>query len=684
MDDHQAIHVKEDILCIENSLEKEDDKFCILHLSDLHFGKHHEDICELNNSTKLDLAELIKETLGDLKPHAVVISGDISTANDRKSFDDALSFLKKLKTKLELEASQFIIVPGNHDIDRNEGNYRLNNFLPFIKKFYNFSDDLTEKKFNNTGFSIFNKFKDIVFLGFDSTLVNQDFNDWGYISLQQRKKFEKILSSSKNSDQHLLKIAVCHHHLLPIAKKLIQKINDEPNVSLLYDSAAFIEWLIKYDFSICLHGHHHLPYILTELRNDLNPENLEKITFNHQELSIIGAGCASCKLREHDECKKNCWNFLVIDKPRGQIDISIFVYNSSDGKFVISNRTTIPIPCKKYQQRYIGSLFERISEALDDRDKLNRILSESLYGIAIKAILTALGVIKRDRHNVICASDESKIIKIHKNLLKTVSFYIKEETDETILDSVDLFPSTQYESFYSPLLFNAHIANKLEDHNKGKIARKAHYILFPVISVKDGKIRILLREHINWGHIFLVPAVKCEERPNNSKCKERLELGHSHFNYAKQKRKCIEYERDKIYVSPSRGGLTKYKFKICFCEFEKVDFQKWDDPRKTNMKWFSLDDIRKKEYLASIQTTTDNNMLHNCLYSYFFDDQQGIFPNNLDVLYKIVKFISDAGKSLNVIWNYKSSRFENYTALNQNIKSQIQSFIASLKHSCEK
>jgi len=73
----------------------------VLHLSDLHFGAHDE-----------DLVEAVERKADELKPDLVVISGDFTQRARTEQFKDACAFLDRLR-----EAGHEVLgVPGNHDV----------------------------------------------------------------------------------------------------------------------------------------------------------------------------------------------------------------------------------------------------------------------------------------------------------------------------------------------------------------------------------------------------------------------------------------------------------------------------------------------------------------------------------------------------------------------------------------
>ena len=105
----------------------------ILHLSDLHLGPVRND--DIPDEFKSDIPPLterttryttLKETLTQLVPQlkaqskqldAVVISGDITVANDEKGFQALDEVLKCLNGGAPFPAEKTVIVPGNHDVE---------------------------------------------------------------------------------------------------------------------------------------------------------------------------------------------------------------------------------------------------------------------------------------------------------------------------------------------------------------------------------------------------------------------------------------------------------------------------------------------------------------------------------------------------------------------------------------
>src|SRR5439155_26615445 len=95
----------------------------LVHLSDLHFGAHDE-----------DLVEAVERKADELKPDLIVISGDFTQRARTEQFKDACHFLERLR-----EADHEVLgVPGNHDVPLYDV---LRRFLSPLTRYRRFIDD---------------------------------------------------------------------------------------------------------------------------------------------------------------------------------------------------------------------------------------------------------------------------------------------------------------------------------------------------------------------------------------------------------------------------------------------------------------------------------------------------------------------------------------------------------------
>ena len=94
----------------------------ILHLSDIHFkytldGTVHDLDYDVRNELEIDVRQIIKQS-GPID--AILVTGDIAFAGKADDYEVARKWLASLCKLIGCKAEQVWVVPGNHDIDRDE------------------------------------------------------------------------------------------------------------------------------------------------------------------------------------------------------------------------------------------------------------------------------------------------------------------------------------------------------------------------------------------------------------------------------------------------------------------------------------------------------------------------------------------------------------------------------------
>jgi len=243
----------------------------VLHLSDLHFGTEPQALLWYDQLAA-DLREIGCDSLD-----AVVVSGDLSERAASEEFTAAASFLRYLKDDFLLAPSQFIVVPGNHDLS-----------WPIAQKAYKvhrraeYSSPLEDGAFIDKGEFIevpdeaalrerFQPFADfyfqvraeqypldyegqatvhhfaerrLIFLGLNSAWrIDHAFRDRADIyGVALGRALRRIREEPSFED--CLKIAVWHH---PVASPGDDRLRD----------TGFVERLAQAGFRLALHGHVH-------------------------------------------------------------------------------------------------------------------------------------------------------------------------------------------------------------------------------------------------------------------------------------------------------------------------------------------------------------------------------------------------------------------------------------------
>jgi formylglycine-generating enzyme required for sulfatase activity/3',5'-cyclic AMP phosphodiesterase CpdA/energy-coupling factor transporter ATP-binding protein EcfA2 len=201
----------------------------ILHLSDIHFKKN-KDTSVRDVQSKMVAA--IKDHLKDHEPpDFVAVTGDIAFSGKKSEYDEALKFFNQLKQVLP-DHVEFLVVPGNHDVDRDE----IDKFTPpyyvvqnkMVDKFLEDSDQI--KKKINVKFGEFRQFaiglnpalfkssddyfwvkpfadKDVAFLGLNSSWACEGDNDRFNIAVG----FPQLKAALDESTGAVNRIALMHH-----------------------------------------------------------------------------------------------------------------------------------------------------------------------------------------------------------------------------------------------------------------------------------------------------------------------------------------------------------------------------------------------------------------------------------------------------------------------------------------
>lgn len=139
-------------------------KIMILHLSDMHFG----DEVSFSEENVQGIVNALNRLSYRIKNVLVIISGDLSYSGKKKQYDQAKLFIDSLenflKDRYPMKQFDFVLVPGNHDVDYDKGYWtrddldeissskiyeslideeleKQNEFYNFAKRYDCFSDD---------------------------------------------------------------------------------------------------------------------------------------------------------------------------------------------------------------------------------------------------------------------------------------------------------------------------------------------------------------------------------------------------------------------------------------------------------------------------------------------------------------------------------------------------------------
>jgi Calcineurin-like phosphoesterase len=205
----------------------------LLLLSDLHFsegGQHQFALRpEVGNP---DLFNILKEDVDtrfpDQPPVAVIVSGDLTWHGSPDEFEYAREFLSRLRSAWGLDWSQFVVVPGNHDITwlRGDGADPGRPPQPEAEDAYRrfFGQAL---RFNAPEqLSLGRRYLLGNFVPVDVVAVNscrleqETYRGYGFVGLDQvREAFEGMGWRTGSEPGPKVRVLVLHHHVVPVVPR---------------------------------------------------------------------------------------------------------------------------------------------------------------------------------------------------------------------------------------------------------------------------------------------------------------------------------------------------------------------------------------------------------------------------------------------------------------------------------
>jgi 3',5'-cyclic AMP phosphodiesterase CpdA len=248
----------------------------LVHLSDLHFGAHDE-----------DLVEAVEASVDRLKPDLVVISGDFTQRARTEQFKDACRFLERLRES----GHEVLGVPGNHDVPLYDV---LRRFLSPLTRYRRFIDETLCPFIELPGVTV---------LGIN-TARSLTFKD-GRVSDEQ---VEFIRESFARSDRNAVRVLVTHHPLfaIPVGEGVERAVGRH---ELALDAVE------KAGVDLLLAGHAH--HAATHHASDL-------VTRAGGALIVQAGTATSTRVREQEQ------SFNTIDIDEASATITVNAWNGQD------------------------------------------------------------------------------------------------------------------------------------------------------------------------------------------------------------------------------------------------------------------------------------------------------------------------------------------------------------------
>ena len=246
----------------------------LVHLSDLHFGAHDE-----------ELVAAVGRSIDQLKPDLVVISGDFTQRARTEQFRDACEFLERLRDA----GHEVIGVPGNHDVPLYDV---LRRFLSPLTRYRRFIDETL---------CPFVELPGVAILGIN-TARSLTFKD-GRVSEEQ---VEFIRETFSRTPADAVRILVTHHPLFAL------KVGDEIQRAIGRQEMA-LDAIEAAGVDLLLAGHNH--HASSHDAGDL-------VTRAGGTLVVQAGTATSTRVREQEQ------SFNTIDLGDGAVTVTVNVWRA--------------------------------------------------------------------------------------------------------------------------------------------------------------------------------------------------------------------------------------------------------------------------------------------------------------------------------------------------------------------
>jgi predicted phosphodiesterase len=277
----------------------------ILHLSDLHFRKDDD---------HKQLLNILDEDLEDTLDY-IVVSGDLSDRCNEPGYHNAAEFLSELQTRRSVPQRRCILVPGNHDVQRDIGSFEvrekresgddavkviagdLETTIYLVRKDKSYAD-----RFGR--FAAVHK----AFTGRDYDLTDPSKQVCVVVSDEHRLQFLG-LNSAWQIDQFRPKRASINSHALDERLKMLRHNPGYLGIAVWHHAITgnekipndvFLGRLSQFGVRLCLHGDVH------ELRPDVvSPYSTSRI-------HVLGTGSFGAAANDRPEATPRMYNMIEV------------------------------------------------------------------------------------------------------------------------------------------------------------------------------------------------------------------------------------------------------------------------------------------------------------------------------------------------------------------------------------
>ncbi len=615
--------------------------FRILHLSDIHIGKtykKHEDIaCKI----AMDI-----DSNGSGNINCVVVTGDIfdgridatdSLINKAVCFfETLLNEINSNQEKNQINKNDFIFVPGNHDLKREDDfQERWSKYHNFLKQFYgNIPSYYIEENY-----SLFREYKEhkVVFVGFNSceiekrnlfddeyickfekcineselnkfgidknkvvevmrSEIKSKYNDYGYIPLSQ---ITPIMRKIKKLENYTV-VALFHHHFY-LFPEIAQQIGDS---GLIRNYTEVTQYLRNMNVSVVLHGHKHFalerPFVMDDFYD--SSDNV---------INVFAGGSVGAEEKEEH-------TFGVLDlyerKDNIKLKFKKFVYNSENLNIINKQ-----MPPEKISGRII-KLLDTLKTLNYEKYNLYRNTAEKIYAPyyndcnkivswvseAITGFTEVYECIEEDDNNLLFLfyAINYRIICYMKNINKEDSYFKS--------------ASEIWHSFYDMNLKNTNFAISKDDYHHMFIHKKlkdaassCDKLLNSCGNKKSQKYLAFTMLGMFFTDLYLVLTKYADDFKESIKYKVNIKIEENKFHENVPAPRIViksDADRRSVYIDLLCNEATAHKMAVLFVKEFDLLINKFED-------YFKIIGLKMYYLLPKV----DKDRMKNALDNYNFE-----------------------------------------------------------------
>lgn len=269
----------------------------LIWLSDLHLPDHAFE--PEMGKIHLTLAQHLHRFIGERKVGGLLISGDITSCAKDEGFQEAQQLLQDISREIPLNSENILICPGNHDFVRDpvdlprgkepEFIYNKKENAEGFTRLYHSIYNLNPNQYFASGKKLFLSSGHILEIAaLNSVLLQQypNFDGHGYLSQEQLDYVAEQMGWNSSENQNAIRIVIMHHHYLPAC--YTEVINPTRASSAVYDADRLMNWLVKHNVKLLLHGHKHNSFV-SQISYPVTPEKDISIK-DMRHIAVIGMG----------------------------------------------------------------------------------------------------------------------------------------------------------------------------------------------------------------------------------------------------------------------------------------------------------------------------------------------------------------------------------------------------------